>query len=229
MDGLLLVNKPAGWTSFDVVAKIRGVVRKETGIKRSKVGHAGTLDPLATGLMLILVGKYCKRAEEFTKMDKVYDVELSLGETSTTGDEEGEKTQVSTQEPSPEEVINSVEQFIGEITQTPPAHSAIKIDGQRAYKLAREGKAVEMPTRKVTVHSVKDIKYDYPKVTFKADVSSGTYIRSLAQDIGEALSTGAYMSNLKRLSVGEYELTDACTVERAASDELGSLLRSVKS
>ena len=205
MDGFLLIDKPSGWSSFDVVAKIRGTYKRETG-KKVKVGHTGTLDPLATGLMIIVVGSYCKRASEFSKLDKTYEVTMKLGETSTTGDEEGEKTPVSDHRPSLEAVQAALAQFTGEIQQVPPAFSAIKINGKRAYKLAREGKEVVIEPRTVIINTIKLQKYEYPLVNFVADVSSGTYIRSLVTDIGEALNTGAYMSNLRRTSVGRFQL-----------------------
>lgn len=215
MDGLVLIDKPKGWTSFDVVAKIRGQIRQETGVKKPKVGHTGTLDPLATGLMIVVVGSYCKRAQEFSKLDKVYEVTMKLGETSTTDDDEGEKTHVSDVKPSETEVQTAIEQFVGEIQQTPPAFSAIKVNGKRAYKLAREGKEVVIEPRTVTVHAITEVKYAYPTVTFTAHVSSGTYIRSLVRDIGEKLHTGAYMTDLKRTQVGEYAVSDAVAPEDA--------------
>jgi tRNA pseudouridine55 synthase len=173
-----------------------------------KVGHTGTLDPLATGLMIVVVGSYCKRASEFSKLDKTYEVTMKLGEISTTGDEEGEKTRVSTLTPTDVQIKNAIAQFIGTIEQIPPAFSAIKIDGKRAYKLAREGKEVKLEPRSVTIHSITGVKYDFPYVSFIADVSSGTYIRSLVEDIGNELTTGAYMSDLRRTKVGEYPLND---------------------
>lgn len=209
MNGILLIDKPVGWTSFDVVAKVRGLVRQETGLKKPKVGHTGTLDPLATGLLIIVVGTYCKRAQEFSKLDKVYEVTMKLGQTSTTGDEEGEKTVVSDEQPALDKVKKTLEKFVGEQMQTPPIYSAIKVDGQRAYKLAREGKEVKLEPRKVTVYSISDIKYSYPAVKFTTKVSSGTYIRSLVEDIGKQLGVGAYMSALRRTEIGEYKLTQA--------------------
>ncbi len=209
MNGLLLIDKPSGWTSFDVVAKVRGLVKKETGIKKPKVGHAGTLDPLATGLLVILIGSYCKRAGEFSKLDKVYEVTMKLGETSTTGDEEGQKTSVSDKKPTQNELADAIQNFVGEIEQIPPAFSAIKVNGQRAYKLARAGKEVVLEPRKVTIYSISDISYVYPEVKFTAKVSSGTYIRSLVEDIGKALGTGAYMPALCRTRVGEQTLEEA--------------------
>jgi tRNA pseudouridine55 synthase len=213
MDGLLLIDKPAGWTSFDVVAKVRGAVKQQTGLKKPKVGHTGTLDPLATGLLVLTLGTYCKRAQEFSKLDKVYEVTMKLGETSTTGDEEGEKTQGSDYEPSTEELSDALEVFTGEIMQTPPAYSAVKINGQRAYKLAREGKEVVLEPRPVTIYEISDISYAYPEVNFTVKVSSGTYIRSLVQDIGARLRTGAYMSGLRRTEVGNFHIRDAQQIE----------------
>src|SRR3989337_4532409 len=173
MDGYLLVDKPAGWTSFDVVAKIRGLIRTETG-KKVKVGHSGTLDPFATGLLIILIGSYTKRQDEFMKMDKVYEATMELGKTSTTGDPEGEVIQIGDRRPEIEEVRAVLKKFTGEIEQTPPQYSAIKIGGKKAYELARAGKSVELKSRKVTIYSYEDIKYEYPKLSFTVKVSSGT-------------------------------------------------------
>lgn len=179
--------------------------------RKLRVGHAGTLDPLATGLLVILVGDYCKRASEFSKLDKTYEVTMKLGTTSTTGDDEGEKTQVSDETPSEKAVLAAIEQFRGEIMQTPHKFSAMKVNGQRAYKLAREGKEVVLEPRKVTIHTISDVNYDYPEVKFTAKVSSGTYIRSLVEDIGKELGVGAYMTALRRTSIGEFDITNART------------------
>lgn len=213
MDGILLINKPSGWTSFDVVAKIRGVIKRETGLKKPKVGHTGTLDPLATGLLVLTIGSYCKRAQEFSGLDKTYEVTMRLGLTSTTGDEEGEKTVVSDHVPSHEEVEDVIKEFIGEIQQTPPIYSAIKVDGQRAYKLARAGKEVILQPRAVRIDRIELVEYAYPEIKFIADVSSGTYVRSLVQDIGEKLEAGAYMTDLRRTRVGDFLLENAIKVE----------------
>ncbi len=208
----MLIDKPKGWTSFDVVAKIRGQLKAETAVKKPKVGHTGTLDPLATGLLIIVVGSYCKRAQEFSKLDKVYEAEVTLGQTSTTDDNEGNKIQKSDKRPSKDEVQQILNTFIGEQQQLPPAYSAIKVDGKRAYKLAREGKEVRMEPRTVAIYSIEKIIYDYPKIRFNVHVSSGTYIRSLARDIGEQLGTGAYLSGLSRTSVGNYKIEDSVSV-----------------
>jgi tRNA pseudouridine55 synthase len=208
MDGYLLVDKPAGWTSFDVVAKVRGQLKKETG-QKFKVGHTGTLDPFATGLLIIVIGKYTKRAEEFSKLDKTYEAELILGSASSTGDTEGEITKKSDHVPNTEEIKEAIKEFIGEIEQVPHKFSAMKINGQRAYKLAREGKEVKLEPRKVTIYSIKDVEYNYPRLKFTTEVSSGTYIRSLAEDIGEQLGVGAYLSQLRRTKVDKYRVEEA--------------------
>ena len=216
MDGLILVDKPKDWTSFDVVAKVRNQLKKQAGAK-VKVGHTGTLDPLATGLLVLTIGSYCKRAGEFTKLDKVYEVEMKLGETSTTDDEEAEKTKVSSEIPFEAEIKEAINGFVGKIQQTPPAFSAIKIDGKRAYKLAREGKEVKIEPRQVTVYEIKDIKITGAKVTFTTKVSSGTYIRSLVRDIGEKMGVGAYMTNLRRTQIGNFQIANACKPENPST------------
>jgi tRNA pseudouridine55 synthase len=207
MNGLLLVNKPAGISSFDCIRKLR----RTTGVK--KIGHAGTLDPAATGLMLILFGTACKQASTFSKLDKTYTAQIELGKNSTTGDREGELIDVNNRAPEKEEIRRTLELFKGEITQTPSKYSAIKIDGQEAYKRARRGEDVVMPSRQVTINSIGLISYTYPYLEISADVSSGTYIRSLAEDIGKELGTGAYLSALERTSVGEYGLKDAVELD----------------
>src|SRR5882757_3183438 len=156
MQGVLLIDKPKGWTSFDVVNYVRKMVAAHEGKKpkNTKVGHTGTLDPVATGLLILVIGKeYTRRASEFSKLDKTYEVTMKLGETSTTADEEGEKTAVSTTVPTEKAVLEALEAFTGQIMQVPPAFSAMKINGQRAYKLAREGKIVELEARPVTIYS----------------------------------------------------------------------------
>lgn len=222
MDKILLIDKPKGWTSFDVVGKIRSQLREVTG-QKIKVGHAGTLDPLATGLLIVLIGKATKQQDSFMKLDKVYDVTLKLGQTSTTADEEGEKTAVSDRNPELTEVQAALQQFTGEIMQTPPAYSAIKVDGQRSYKLARAGKEVALKPRQVTIHEIDQLIYNYPLVSFITHVSSGTYIRSLAQDVGDALGVGAYMSDLRRVSVGDYNLRDALTMDQVTPELLATI------
>jgi tRNA pseudouridine55 synthase len=212
MQGLLLVDKPSGWTSFDVVNYVRKIVAAAEGKKpkNCKVGHTGTLDPLATGLLVILVGKdYTRRAGEFSKQDKTYEVTMKLGQTSTTGDEEGEKTAVSDTIPTETSVREALESLQGQIMQIPPIYSAMKVNGQRAYKLAREGKEVVMEARPATIYSNEFTSYEYPYVKFTSRVSSGTYVRSLVEDLGKLLETGAYMSDLRRTSIGDFSVDNA--------------------
>jgi tRNA pseudouridine55 synthase len=227
MDGLLLIDKPKGWTSFDVVAKVRGIL-KHGGTAKPKVGHTGTLDPLATGLLVLTLGTYCKRAGEFSALAKTYEAEVTLGQTSTTDDDEGEKLPQSDKKPAAEEITTVLQSFLGEQSQTPPKFSAIKIDGQRAYKLARKGQEVAMKSRPITIYAISKIAYEYPKVTFSVDVSSGTYIRSLARDIGERLGTGAYLSGLRRTTVGKFDITDAAIMESLTSETIYARLVHVR-
>lgn len=219
MDGILLVDKPKGWTSFDAVAKVRGVLRA-SGVAKPKVGHTGTLDPLASGLLVLLLGKSTKQALELSKADKNYEAELILGFNSSTGDEEGEKTQISEKQPTPEIIQQILLKFSGEIEQIPPAFSALKIDGQRAYKLARQGKEVKIDPRKVTIYEINDVEYKYPILKFACKVSSGTYIRALAEDIGRELGTGAYLTNLKRTQVGDFKIKDASDVQKISAEAI---------
>lgn len=212
MDGILLIDKPAGWTSFDVVAKVRGLLSKEAG-RKVRVGHSGTLDPFATGLLILLIGKYTKQSDQFLKLDKTYTATLNLGKTSTTADPEGEITSVNDRQPSQEEVISALNKFIGQISQTPPIFSAIKIDGQRAYKLARAGKNPKIEPRQVTIYDIKLIDYSYPILKIETKVSSGTYIRSLAVDIGESLGVGAYLSELRRTQIAQFYIDKAIKPE----------------
>ena len=211
MDDIVLIDKPTGMTSFGVVVRVRRVLTEQAG-RKVKVGHTGTLDPFATGLMILVTGKKCREAEHYTKLDKWYEAQIVLGQTSSTGDPEGELAAVSDRRPTEAEIGAVLERFTGEIQQTPPVFSAIKIDGQRAYKLARQGKEVNMPSRNVTIYSLKLISYEYPYVNIRTHVSSGTYIRTLAQDIGEALGTGAYCRELRRTKIAEYDISDAKTL-----------------
>jgi tRNA pseudouridine55 synthase len=226
MNGLLLVDKPQGWTSFDAVNKVRRTIQysalNETGKKRFPVGHTGTLDPMATGLLVLLLGTYTKRAMELTKLDKTYEVTMRLGQTSTTGDEEGEKAVVSDRQPTQSEIEQALQQFVGDSMQVPPIYSAIKINGKRAYKLAREGKEVKMEARPVHVEYLKLTSYSYPTVTFTTLVSSGTYIRSLVEDVGKVLKTGAYMSGLRRTTVGPYTIEQAVSPEELTPESIAA-------
>ena len=209
---ILLVDKPAGMSSFGVVARIRRKLREEQG-KKVKVGHTGTLDPFATGLLIILAGKATKKSDEFLKKDKEYEATVYLGKTSTTGDIEGEISNTSEKVPTIEEIKKACEKFTGEIEQVVPAFSAVKINGERAYKLARKGEKVEMPKRKVTIFSLEIIDYKYPELKIRTHVSSGTYIRTLGEDIGKELGTGAYLTALRRTKIADFNVKDAVTLD----------------
>lgn len=228
MQGLLLIDKPVGWTSFDVVNYVRRMVANAEGKKPKsvKVGHSGTLDPFATGLLVLLVGKdYTRQAGNFSALDKTYEVSMRLGVTSSTGDPEGQLTTVSGFVPSLEDIRQFASKLTGVISQTPPAYSAIKINGQRAYKLARAGQQVVLEPRSVTVHRLTVEQYAYPDAILTADVSSGTYIRSLVESLGGMLHTGAYTTALRRTRIGDYAVEQAVAVKALDIQNLTELLR----
>ena len=206
---IILIDKPAGLSSFGVVARVRRRLSMEAG-KKVKVGHTGTLDPFATGLLILLANKATKLSNQFLKLDKWYEATICLGKTSTTGDPEGEIIEQNTEKvPTLEEVKAVVNQFVGQITQTVPAFSAVKINGQRAYQLARRGEDVAMPTRQIEIYAIEILSYNYPELVIRTHVSSGTYIRTLGEDIGKALGVGAYLTALRRTQVGEYQIENA--------------------
>lgn len=216
-DGIILIDKPSGMTSFGVVARVRSALSRQNGVKKMKVGHTGTLDPFATGLMIIAVGQECKNAMHYTKLDKWYEATFRLGMTSTTADPEGELSDVSSAVPSRDRVYEALQSFRGEIQQRPPIYSAIKIDGKRAYHLARQGKITELPSRTVTIYALELLSYAYPYVKISAHVSSGTYIRSLAQDLGDKLGVGAYCTQLRRTAISSWKIESAVTLEEYLS------------
>lgn len=203
MDGIILVDKPAGLSSYDVIRQLKKAIPGE------KIGHAGTLDPMATGLLIILVGTGCKQAGEFLKLDKSYAAKITLGSSSDTDDPEGKIIKTSNQEPKIGEIQSVIASFIGEIKQVPPQYSAIKVGGQRAYKLARSGELVKLKERQTTIYELQIISYKYPILHIETSVSSGTYIRSLARDIGQKLGCGGYLSYLRRLSIGKYQVQNS--------------------
>ena len=271
---ILLVDKPAGMSSFGVVARVRRKLSEAAGTvsvqgkdgtwrekrRKVKVGHTGTLDPFATGLLILLTGKATKRAGEFLKLDKEYITTIKLGYTSSTGDVEGEvrpygqaerlsEEQFSAEPgqnhgpegdsilrgspapqisdwpddmillPSMSQVEEVIQSFIGEIEQTVPNFSAVKINGQRAYKLAREGKLVEMPRRKVRIYELQILRYEWPELELRCKVSSGTYIRTLGEDIGQKLGVGGYLTALRRTQVGPYRIEGAKTLAELGIEE----------
>jgi len=210
---LLLVDKPAEWTSFDVVNKIRHMLRYHLGIKKIKVGHAGTLDPLATGLLLVCVGKATKRINTYTGMDKEYKGTIFLGATTPSYDLETEvDAEYETAHITEEMIRNAVRAFTGTIKQVPPAFSAVKVDGKRAYIKAREKKEIEIPAREVRIHAFELLRVELPEIDFRVSCTKGTYIRSLAQDFGKFLQSGAYLQSLRRTKIGEYHIDDAVSI-----------------
>jgi tRNA pseudouridine55 synthase len=230
MQGLLMVDKPKNWTSFDVVNFVRGTIARSLGVKPKsiKVGHVGTLDPLATGLLILLVGQeYTRRASELSHLDKIYEVTMRLGYISSTGDDEGEKQLVDNRVPDITAITNALSHFTGEMQQVPPAFSAIKVNGQRAYKLARAGQSLKLEPRLINIHTNNLKRYAYPAVEFTSSVSSGTYIRSLVEDIGRELKTGAYMSELCRTSIGDFLLKNAVTVQKLSAELIATRLQSL--
>ncbi|MDD3678926.1 MAG: tRNA pseudouridine(55) synthase TruB [Patescibacteria group bacterium] len=226
---ILLVDKEPGWTSFDIVAKIRSTLRRKfkDTVKHIKVGHAGTLDPFATGLLIILIGKKTKNQEGLMKLDKKYIATLKLGATSTTGDPEGIIKKTTSFIPKPitiGDIETVLEGFLGETFQTPPAHSAIKINGKRAYMLARAGKEFKLKPRKITIYDIKILDYKWPLLKIETSVSSGTYIRKLAEDTGKSLGCGAYLTGLRRTKIGEYDISDSKKINIVLKDVLNKNL-----
>lgn len=210
---VLLFNKPYRWTSFDVVKKIRYVTRAR------KVGHAGTLDPLATGLLILCTGKFTKMIEQYQAQEKEYTGTFQLGATTPSADMETEVNNTfDCSELTPEIINEKVKLFLGEISQTPPLYSAINIKGERAYEKARRGEVIEMPVKKVCIHEFEITRIEIPEVEFRIVCSKGTYIRSVARDFGEALNNGAYLSSLCRTRIGEFRLNDALEVVDFVND-----------
>ncbi len=210
---LLLVDKPLGWTSFDAVHKIRFLIRHRYGLKKIKVGHAGTLDPLATGLLLICTGRFTKRIAELTGADKCYTGSMVLGATTPSYDLETEVGEVQdTDHLSAEDVSRAAAAMLGSSMQVPPQYSAKLVDGKRAYLSARVGKKVDIPARAIELYRFEVECQELPRVDFDICCSTGTYIRAIARDLGEALGCGAHLSSLRRHSVAEYEVKDALSI-----------------
>lgn len=212
---VLFIDKPLYWTSFKVVRKIRNEICRKLGIKKLKVGHAGTLDPLATGVMIICTGKKTKLIESFQYQTKEYIATIKLGETTPSFDLE---TEVDKTFPTEHITRNLVEEtlgkFIGEIQQVPPAYSACKVEGKRAYELAREGQEVELKPKLLVIDEIELLSYDMPEIKIRVVCSKGTYIRALARDIGEALNTGGHLTALQRTRIGEVTLQECVDGEK---------------
>lgn len=211
---ILLFDKPLNWTSFQLVNKARWLIRKSCNIKKIKVGHAGTLDPLATGLLVICTGKFTKRIEQFQGQEKEYTGTFTLGATTPSYDMETEVDETFPVDHISENNITNVTfDFIGEIEQVPPVFSALKKDGKRLYEYARNGEDVEVKSRKVTITEFEITEIKFPEVDFRVVCSKGTYIRSLANDFGKALGSGAYLSALRRTRIGDFKVEDSMDLE----------------
>lgn len=211
-DRLLLINKPVGWTSFDVVNKLRHI------LKIKKIGHAGTLDPLATGLLILCTGKMTKRIDEYQAQEKEYTGKFIIGQSTSSHDLETPVTESKDiTHLTDQAILMATNKFVGLIQQIPPLHSAIKIDGKRAYKLARKGHEVELKPREVSVLEFEITKIQKPEITFRIVCSKGTYIRSIARDFGNELGVGAYLTELCRTRIGEFRLENASTIEEIDS------------
>ena len=212
---VLLVDKDPDWTSFDVVKSIRNSILKTLNQKKIKVGHAGTLDPLATGLLIICTGKKTKQIDLYQGADKIYEGVITLGGIRPSYDMETEITEsFDTSKINEKEINKTAKLFEGEILQTPPMYSAVKIDGVRAYRLARENQEVKLKQRQIKIHYFQITKIEIPDVYFKIKCSKGTYIRSLARDFGLELNNGAYLKSLRRTHIGEFCVDDALKVNK---------------
>ncbi len=219
----LCIDKPYGWTSFDAVKRVRGALTRRMQMKKLKVGHAGTLDPLATGVMVVCTGRATKRIEELQAGVKEYVAEMALGATTPSFDME---TKIDATYPTAhitkELVENVLKQFVGTISQVPPAFSAIKVDGKRAYESARKGKEVELKPKTLVIDEIELLEFSPQKINIRVVCSKGTYIRALARDIGEALGSGAYLTALRRTRVGDARIDDCLSI-----DQIAELIRTV--
>ena len=210
---VLLIDKPLNWTSFQVVNKLRWHIRQKFDLKKIKVGHAGTLDPLATGLLIICTGSFTKKIDEYQGQIKEYTGEITLGATTPSYDLETEVDEIFPVNHITSELIyKTTEQFTGEINQIPPIFSAIKMEGVRLYNLAREGKTAEIKSRKITIETFEITNINLPKIQFRIVCSKGTYIRSLAYDFGKALNSGGHLSQLRRTKIGDFSVDDSVEV-----------------
>ena len=210
---LILIDKELNWTSFDVVNKIRYAIKKKFDIKKIKVGHAGTLDPLATGLLIICCGKMTKSINNFSAMNKTYSGKITIGSTTPSYDLE---TKPNVHYPidhiDEKLILKTAKKFVGKIFQTPPMFSAIKKDGVRLYNLARQGKEIKIDKREVSIDGFEITSFNLPEISFNVTCSKGTYIRSLAHDFGKELNSGAHLSELRRIKIGDYSVKDSVKV-----------------
>lgn len=217
LNGLLVINKPSGWTSFDVVAKVRGILRAK------KVGHAGTLDPMATGVLILCIGNATKSVDKIMKTEKEYVGTITLGATSNTDDADGIVAPTGAHNVSIKNIEEALKGFQGTFDQLPPQFSAKKVEGKRAYALARAGKTADLKPVSVTVHELKLFNYSWPTLKIRVVCGKGFYMRSLARDLGQKLGIGGYLSELVRTRVGQYSLGQAISIEQVESSRLLSL------
>ena len=210
---ILLVDKPLRWTSFDVVNKIKYILKNKTGCKKFKIGHAGTLDPLATGLLIICIGKYTKQISDFQQQMKQYEGTFTLGATTASHDlEKIPENFKPYSHLSPTDILSAVNQFIGTIQQLPPIFSAVRIDGKRAFEYARKEKEVVIQSKEITIYSFDITRIELPEIDFAIRCSKGTYIRSIARDLGDILGCGAYLSRLRRTKIGDFSVENALDI-----------------
>ena len=210
---LILIDKDINWTSFDVVSKIRNFIKKKFNLKKIKVGHAGTLDPLATGLLIICYGKMTKEINSFIGLDKSYSGKMIIGSSTPSYDLETKPNVFYQTDHINEKLIyEKAEDFIGEIMQKPPIFSAVKKNGVRSYKLARKGEQVNLEKRKIIIRDFKITEINFPELSFEVDCSKGTYIRSLINDFGKALKSGAHLTELRRTKIGEFSVNDSLKI-----------------
>lgn len=221
---VILIDKPLEWSSFQVVNKVRWLLKKQFHLKKIKVGHAGTLDPLATGLLILCVGKYTKRIEEFQAQDKEYTGTILLGATTPSYDAETEVNQTFPTDHINEELLTqTIKDFIGVIQQRPPVFSALKKDGKRLYEYARKGEEIDIPTREITIDEFEITRIALPEIDFRVVCSKGTYIRSLAHDFGQALKSGGYLTALRRTKIGDFNVENSMTIE-----EIDTYIRNIE-
>jgi tRNA pseudouridine55 synthase len=217
--GVILLNKPYEWTSFQAVNKVKYLLKHYYDLKKVKIGHAGTLDPLATGLLILCIGKYTKKIEEYQAQEKEYTGTFYLGATTPCFDKEKEiDNYYPTEHITEEDIYKAAEHFLGEQEQVPPVFSALKVNGVRAYAFARENKDVELKSRKITIKEFEITRIAMPEVDFRIVCSKGTYIRSIARDFGSYLNSGAYLTALCRTRIGDYKLSEAQTIEEIISE-----------
>ncbi len=213
---ILVIDKPYRWTSFDAVKRLRGAVQRRLNAKRFKVGHAGTLDPLATGVLLVCTGRATKRIAELQEGMKEYVAEITFGATTPSYDLEKEIDATYPWEHiTPELIAETLPKFQGHVMQVPPVFSAVKVDGKRAYNYARKGKEVEIKAKPLEIKELEVLSWEAPKLTLRVLCSKGTYIRALARDLGEAMNSGAHLTALRRTRVGDYTINDAMSLDQA--------------